>query len=248
MRGTAALALLLSVAAASPCARADDVPLDPEARIEEARAEFARGRRDFARERFEDALAHFERSHRLTASPDLVYNIALTLDRLGRRDAAIARYERYLELRPGAAEGDYVRERIAALEAASAEAEAGTDGADPSPDDSPTEGEDAASREDGGGAPAAGVDDDASGGGPGAGPWILVGVGGAAALGGTAALLVDDGDRGALGGALIGVGAAAVIGGVIWAVVGGGGGDAGGDEAHVRVTPTLGGVLVHGRF
>ena len=50
---------------------------------EEGRALFAAGRAAFGAERFEDALGHFQAAFDRSQRPELLYNVALALDRSG---------------------------------------------------------------------------------------------------------------------------------------------------------------------
>jgi len=248
-----ALALAAGPAAVAS-AQSDPAVLDPEEAMEQAREAFAQGRRAYAREQFSEALAAFRRAHRLTASPDLLFHIGAAADRLGLVEDALAAYQEFVRLRPSAPERQTADGRIAVLEAAVADPDANgpsppADAPDnvPAPGDpDPEDGPDPdlrlppmdadPHREDGGGD-----------GGPGAGPFVLVGVGAAAVVGGTVALVLgaDDGASDVLtplGGALVGVGAAALIGGILWAIFGGAGDDDGasGDVDGARASPRPG--------
>ena len=81
----------------------------------EARRVFEGATRAYAEERYEDALAMFRRAHELTGAPELHYNIGVTLERLGRVQAAIEAYERYVAEAVDAEDRDEVQERIAGL-------------------------------------------------------------------------------------------------------------------------------------
>lgn len=129
MRTTLSL-FVLSVAlfACASRAWAQDPADDAEARslFEAAKAAFANGR-------FEDALERFREAYELSERSALLYNIASSLDRLGRLEEAAGHYERYLEARPDAPNRNYVERRLeliaAQIEQGSAEPDAATDDA-----------------------------------------------------------------------------------------------------------------------
>jgi hypothetical protein len=112
-------ALVLVFCTASP------VMAQTEAHDMEARALFEAGRVAFVDERFDDALGYFRRAHELSRRPELLYNIATTLDRLDRDDEALTQYQAFLAAVPDAGNRGDVELRIAALrrraEAATAE-------------------------------------------------------------------------------------------------------------------------------
>lgn len=84
-------------------------------RLAEARAQFTAGRAAFDAGAWEPALAAFERAHALTGSPELLYNIAVASERLGRLDRAVERYEAYVRALPEASDRAEVDERIRRL-------------------------------------------------------------------------------------------------------------------------------------
>ena len=86
-----------------------------EAMDDEARLLFEAGRRAFADGRFEDALARFRESHRLTGRPQLLYNLGRALDALRRDAEALAMFEGYLAAVPEAENRREVESRIATL-------------------------------------------------------------------------------------------------------------------------------------
>ena len=85
--------------------------------LEEARLLFLAGRRAFDSGRYEDALDSFERAYVLTRDPHVLYNVAITLDRMRRDREALAAFERYLRLQPEAPENRDVESRIRILRA-----------------------------------------------------------------------------------------------------------------------------------
>lgn len=78
----------------------------------EARSLFEAGQAAFSDGRFEDALARWQQSYELTQHPELLYNIATSLDRLGRLAEARERYTAFLEAMPDASNRNYVRRRV----------------------------------------------------------------------------------------------------------------------------------------
>jgi tetratricopeptide (TPR) repeat protein len=226
-------------------------------RIVEAKEAFALGTRAYADGEFESALASFRRAYELTGSPDLLYNIATVSDRMRRDEEALGAYEGYLEARPKSADREHVESRIAVLRAAietrrRAELDAEIEARKAAVE--------AAARVKAERPLTQHV-------GPGPGPWITIGVGGAALATGAVLVgigqrdqknvenasagssysmvqeMVDRGPRRSKAGvALMAVGGAGIIGGVIWQLTGGH------DEAlpEVSIGPT--GISVKGTF
>jgi tetratricopeptide (TPR) repeat protein len=80
-----------------------------------ARRAFEDGRSALEQGNFQAALRLFERAYDLSGRAELLFNIGTVLDRL-RRDEDAARYfERYLEVRPGAANSLAVQARLEVL-------------------------------------------------------------------------------------------------------------------------------------
>lgn len=119
-RGLAALGLTLTLAAtAAAQAPSGEGPPDEgdgaaAAPVDdgEARSLFEAGQAAFSDGRFEDALARWRESYELTEHPELLYNIATSLDRLGRLEEAMDEYEAFLEAMPDATNRNYVRRRV----------------------------------------------------------------------------------------------------------------------------------------
>lgn len=65
---------------------------------EEAGRLFQEGREAFKADRFEEALALFQKSHALEPTPGVLLNIALTEEKLGKPAAALRHFERVTEL------------------------------------------------------------------------------------------------------------------------------------------------------
>lgn len=153
---------------------AADVPSGPEpATVDldeaEARALFDAGVLAFHNARYEDALERFQRAYELAPHPQLLYNVAITADRLRRDTEAIDAFERFLATDPPENLRLEVERRLAILRAASSRP---TPEPDPErePEPAPTPG------------PAPTPEPTSSG--PGAGPFVLGGVGLAVAIAG----------------------------------------------------------------
>jgi tetratricopeptide (TPR) repeat protein len=228
-----------------------------DARIAQAKKDFAAGTRAYQNGNFDAALARFRHAYELTKSPDLLYNIATVSDRMRHDAEALEAYEGYIEARPKSPDREHVEGRIEALRVAiRAQQRAELD--------AEIEARQAAIEA------AAQVKAErplTQYVGPGPGPWITIGVSGASMV--TGAILVglgqrdqknvssapagssfaqyqDIADRGPrrtkAGAALLGIGAAGVIGGVIWQLTGGH------EEElpEVSIGPT--GISVRGKF
>jgi len=228
-----------------------------EARIAAAKEAFAVGTRAYADGEFKTALTSFQRAYDLTGSPDLLYNIATVSDRMRRDEQALEAYEGYLEARPKSADREHVESRIDVLRAA-IEARRRADL------DAEIEARSAAIEA------AARVKAErplTQHVGPGPGPWITIGVGGAAVVSGavlvglgqrdqksvesavpgssysTVQEMADRGPRRTKAGiALMAVGGVGIIGGVIWQLTGGH------DEAMPEVSIGPSGISVKGTF
>ncbi|MBW1760062.1 MAG: hypothetical protein JRG67_02220 [Deltaproteobacteria bacterium] len=228
-----------------------------EARIAAAKKAFAVGTEAYANGEFTTALTSFRLAYELTGSPDLLYNIATVSDRMRRDEEALEAYEGYLEARPKSSDREHVASRIDVLRAAiearrraeiDAEIEARSAAID------------AAARVKAERPLTQHV-------GPGPGPWITIGVGGAALVtgavlfglgqrdqktvenappGSSYSMVQEMADRGPrrtkAGVAMMSVGGAGVIAGIIWQLTGGH------EEAmpEVSIGPT--GILVKGTF
>ena len=110
MRAAVVLMSLLLAAQAIAQQPSVDESLDAE-----GRALFAAGRAAFGAERFEDALGHFQAAYDRSRRPELLYNVALAADRLGRHAIALDAYEKYLHSLPDSPFAPQASERIAAL-------------------------------------------------------------------------------------------------------------------------------------
>jgi len=228
-----------------------------DAQLAEAKREFDAGSKAYEDGEFDSALASFRRAYELTGSPDLLYNIATVSDRMRLDEEALDAYEGYLDARPKSSDREHVEGRIEALRAAiEADKRAELNAA--------IEARQAASEA------AARVKAErplTQHVGPGPGPWITIGVSGAAVATGAVLLglgqrdekrvqnaspgssyssveeMADRGPRlNKAGIALLAVGGAGVLGGVIWQLTGGH------EEAMPEVSIGLTGISVKGRF
>lgn len=100
-------AILLLLLSASTASAQDET---------EARRLFEQGAVAFEGGRFEDALTSFRESYALSGRSELLYNIAVSLDRLRRDREAIDAFRRYLDAVPDTDARSEIEARIAALE------------------------------------------------------------------------------------------------------------------------------------
>jgi tetratricopeptide (TPR) repeat protein len=108
----AALLALLGAVATAPPAHAQTA-----AQIEQAKKAFAEGKALFDKGRYEQAVEKFKDSYRLSRNPLLLYNIALTFERLDAKDMALFYYRKFLTDAPAdAAQRDEAQRSVAALE------------------------------------------------------------------------------------------------------------------------------------
>lgn len=126
------LSLLLSLALVALVQSSRLVAQDVHA-DEEARALFEAGRAAFASGRYEEALSRFERAHELSARPELLYNIAVSADRLRRDARALEAFRRFLAEVPAAEARAEIEARIGILEQQLAEHVAPTTPPSPAP-------------------------------------------------------------------------------------------------------------------
>jgi tetratricopeptide (TPR) repeat protein len=114
-----ALALVTAVGAARP-ALADA----PDPATQTARQHYERGQQLFALQRFEPALAAFQRAFDASPIPAFLFNIGQCQRNLGAYEAAIFSFQRYLKLEPDAPNREQVEALIERLEAKLASDEA----------------------------------------------------------------------------------------------------------------------------
>jgi tetratricopeptide (TPR) repeat protein len=81
----------------------------------EARAFFQRGVAMFRRGHFEAAMQAFTAAQRFAPLPEVLYNMAVTAERLGSRRDAIDYFLEYLRMRPNAPDRAHVEREIARL-------------------------------------------------------------------------------------------------------------------------------------
>lgn len=99
----AALAYAVPVAA-QPVSQADE---------EAAKAHFLAGEAYYQQANYGDAVKEFNEAHRLAKRPDLLYNISVCYERLGRWDEAIGALQQYLTEKPEAPDRAVIESRIA---------------------------------------------------------------------------------------------------------------------------------------
>ncbi len=237
---------------------------DAEGAEAEARALYAAAQAAFHEGRFENSLQYFQRAYELTRRPALLYNLGVTYDRLRRDQEALDAFEQYLREEPQAPNVREVEGRVAVLRQAiarTAPTPIETTPIETTPvETTPIESTPVEST------PVETPRVVASSGDAGPGPWVVVGIGGAALVAGAVLLgvaaadvaAVEGADRGSswdavrdayerseaesiAGGVLLGVGAAAAAAGVVWAIAGSSG-------SEVEVAPTAGGLIVRGTF
>lgn len=93
-----ALSLLAGLSAHSMIAWAQTVEVStPQLSAKErAKAAFKKGSQAFAKERWSEALAHFEEAYQAYPVPLMMFNIASTYERLGDLQTAVERYEAFV--------------------------------------------------------------------------------------------------------------------------------------------------------
>jgi len=236
----------------------------------EARALYTAGEVAYSEGRYESARDYFQRAFDMSGRALLLFNIGSAAEHLRHDEEALRAFERYLAETPEDAPNRVaVAARIEILRrtiGTTAEATEATETEATETEPTETEATETEPTETEATVGPSHADD-----GPGAGPWVLVGVGAAVAIAG--AVLVGVGFANAdtvanapdgvswtelsgayesapilegVGFALIGVGAAAAVGGVIWAVTGGGSSDS--TTASVWVDQDSAGVLAWGSF
>jgi len=84
----------------------------PQADEDAAKAHFLAGSAYYEQANYGDAVKEFIEAHRLSKRPDLLYNISVCYERLGRWDDAIASLQQYLSERPDAPDRAVIESRI----------------------------------------------------------------------------------------------------------------------------------------
>lgn len=82
---------------------------------EEARTFFLRGVAMFRRRQYEAAMHAFIAAHRYAPLPEVLYNMAVTAERLDQKRDAADYYREYLRLRPDAPDRGHVERQMATL-------------------------------------------------------------------------------------------------------------------------------------
>jgi hypothetical protein len=121
-RPTVIRALLVSAvltlglaATAPPSASAEQSPTA--AQLDAAKKAFGEGKKLFDKGKFADAVEKFKESYRLSKNPLLLYNIALTFEKLSASDMALFYYRKFLAEAPAdAAQRPDVERSVAVLE------------------------------------------------------------------------------------------------------------------------------------
>ncbi len=261
-------AILLCIALlAPPISAAAQAEVDPD-HLETARAAFEAGRTAYEAGEFEVALEHFREAHRLTGSPEILYNIATCADRLRRDEVALEAYRGYLAQSQSTPDRAQVQSRVRVLEEQIARAESERLARERREAEQAALREQLAARPDSPASPPPPPRD------PGPGPWIVLAGGGAAAIAGVALVVVAELDAACvrapagcardpsapawsdvadryeriptfqtIGAVLLGVGVAAMVAGLVWGVAGGGS-----DDATVELGVGPGGVALRGSF
>jgi hypothetical protein len=121
--GSICVAMLLGTLACATQARAQGMAAQPEylpddaaERDKQAQAEFAKGKAAYEAGEYRAAWAHFHDAYRLSARPELLYNIGQTADRLRMDSDALKAFRMYLEKLPDAANRREVENRVHVLE------------------------------------------------------------------------------------------------------------------------------------
>src|SRR2546423_7828614 len=100
----AILAYAAPAAAQAPPTQADE---------DAAKAHFLAGSAYYEQANYSDAVKEVIEAHRLSKRADLLYNISVCYERLGRWDDAIASLQQYLSERPEAPDRAVIESRIA---------------------------------------------------------------------------------------------------------------------------------------
>jgi tetratricopeptide (TPR) repeat protein len=123
---TLARQLLFAIALAAPAvALADDAPPAPtEEDLAAAKKAFGEGKKLFDKGKYAEAVEKFKESYRLSKNPLLLYNIALTFERLENAEKALFYYRKFLKDAPeDAAQRPDAEKSVKALEQVAAAAE-----------------------------------------------------------------------------------------------------------------------------
>jgi tetratricopeptide (TPR) repeat protein len=108
MRFVMAVISAAILAYAAPAVAQNATQADEEA----AKAHFLAGSAYYEQANYADAVKEFVEAHRLSKRPDLLYNISVCYERLGRWDEAIDALRQYLTERPSAPDRAVIESRI----------------------------------------------------------------------------------------------------------------------------------------
>ncbi len=103
----------MAALAAAILAYAAPVAAQTQADEEAAKAHFLAGSAYYEQANYSDAVKEFIEAHRLSKRPDLLYNISVCYERLGRWSDAIASLQQYLTERPEAPDRAVIESRVA---------------------------------------------------------------------------------------------------------------------------------------
>lgn len=112
MRLLVAVLTAAILAYAAPAAAQTPTQADEDA----AKAHFLAGSAYYEQANYADAVKEFVEAHRLSNRADLLYNISVCYERLGRWDDAIGSLQQYLRERPDAPDRAVIESRIANYE------------------------------------------------------------------------------------------------------------------------------------
>jgi tetratricopeptide (TPR) repeat protein len=225
----ACLALCVCVASTAHAQQ----PAEPSELLEaEARAVFEAGTAAFADSRYDDALGYFQRAYALSNRHELLYNIAITADRLRQDQVALEAFEQFVARVPGHARRRDAEARIEVLRRTIAEPSDPDEPNDPAPVAGASSGPDMLSIGLASGLSAVGL------------AGVIAAIVGAAGAGGCVTMdgsvcVEERGTNWVAFGVYGGLGLAALAGGVVWLIIAA---TAGPSAAEASVTLTADGV------
>lgn len=97
-----------------------DPPPPSQKDIDDAKVHYRAGKLHYDNGKHKEAVEEFEESYRLSRRADLLYNLALCYEKLGRKKDAAARLRTYLERKPNADDRAEVESWIKQLESGAA--------------------------------------------------------------------------------------------------------------------------------
>ncbi len=134
---TAILAYATPARAQGPTTAPPSVASPTQADEEAAKAHFLAGSAYYEQANYADAVKEFNEAHRLSHRADLLYNISVCYERLGRWDDAIASLQQYLAERPDAPDRAVIESRMANYRERRAQEQARLSAATPPPVNAP---------------------------------------------------------------------------------------------------------------